>query len=340
MKMKKQSIATLAATSLFGVFCAFCCGSGGNSSDDDKNGTHENEDKTVSAPTELGYEFSRSEVKLFWSAATNATFYQLKVDNKLYTTASAYYTLTDISRYSAEYAYPWKVRAARKLTADTVYSAWATSTFSLQSTVSPPIKDLPRKFKGIWRTDSASVDVDMGLISLPVDSLIPDNVDVSLLKIEIVEDESNENNAFLSIAGLNDFLPIEDQNLNKITMTPNSKTGGLSGSLDLGANSTVTHDFDPPLPLSDLGSDILDIISKIPMIPDDITLHSLTLTFNRIAISGKLENEEATKAQYEVKVYATIAVDTDNELANSAINMLSREINVILKAYCTKQESD
>jgi hypothetical protein len=338
MKMKKQSIATLVVISLFGVFCAFCCGSGGDSSDDDKNGTHENEDKTVSAPTGLTYESSRSEVRLLWSAATNANFYQLEVDNKLYTTASVYYTLTDISRYSAEYAYPWKVRAARKLTADTVYSAWATSTFSLQSGVPLPTKDLPQKFKGIWRTDSASVDVDMGVISLPVDSLIPDDVDVSLLKIEIVEDESNENNAFLSIAGLNDFLPIEDQNLNKITMTPNSKTGGLSGSVDLGANNTVTHDFDPPLLVSDLGPgfDIPDILS----IPDDIALHSLTLTFNRIAIFGKLENEEATKAQYEVKVYATIAVVTDNELVNIAINMSSREINVILKAYCTKQEGD
>lgn len=326
------------------IFWASCCNSGGNSSDD--NDTHENEDRAVGAPTELAYEHNRSnEIRLFWSAATNADFYQLEVENMLYASASTYYTLTDMSRYNAGETYTWKVRAGRKLAADTAYSAWVASTFVPPSSVLPPqTEDLPQKFKGIWYADSASVDVAMGASSLPVDSFIPDNLNISLLKIEVVEDESDENSALLSILGLNDFLSIEDQELNRIVMTPDAKTGALTGEVELTANNSVrTRHFEPPLLLSDLGIEVPPGIG-VATLPSDIAIRSLTLAFNRVTVTGKLENEEATKAQYEIKVRAIVSVETTGEAwVDMIVNLYfsSNPLNVTLKVFCIKmQEGD
>jgi hypothetical protein len=327
MKIQRKPAANLALAFLLGIIFASCCSSSDDSSDNGTDGA--NEDRTVGAPTGLSYEQNRSnEIKLFWTAGEKANFYQLTINNKSYTAASAYYSLTDKLPYGAEY--PWQVRSGKKLTADTVYSEWATSTLSLPLTLS-------MKFEGLWSTDSVSVDAYMGTNPLPVDSFMPSEVDVNLLNIEIVEDERNEDNVFLSIAGLSDFLPVEEQNLNRISMASDKNTETIYGDIAIDEeHSKITHAFDPPMPLSELGIEV----PPSSLIPDNIAINSLTLTFKRVAVSGKLDNAEPTKAQYEIRISAIISVNTGNPFMDTVINMYlsSSPINVTLKAYCTKMQ--
>lgn len=339
MKTKKQPIAIFAALFLLGIAFAHSCSSG--RAPDDENGAAENGDRAVGAPADLSYEYGRSnEVKLLWSVAANANFYQLTVEDKPYSTLGTYYTLSDTLLYKPGCTYTWKVRAGRKLTTDTVYSAWETSTFTAPTSAVAPIVSPPIKFKGIWRTDSADVSAAMGRNPLPVDSLIPNNLNVGFLNLEIAEDDGgDENKVFLSVVGLTDFLPIEDQSLNRITMTPDSKTGGIRGEVAIDPKNNVrTQDFDPPILLSDLGIDLpSDLIPGLPL--DNIGISSFTLTFNQVAVAGKLKNEEATKAQYEITVNTTISVQTTaEEIANLLLNIYleSNPISITVTAHCTK----
>lgn len=338
MKPQKRFIATFAAPLLLGIALTSC-----NAGD---NPSANAEDISVDAPTGLKYEYTQAnEVRLLWSAAANAHLYQLTVGNKSYTVINTYHLLTDALPYSTEYT--WSVRTGKKLASDTAYSAWATATF-----VTPPSPVAPRppaadsllaQFKGTWHADSASISATIGALPLPIDSLKPDNIDAGLLTIAIDEDEKSKDTVFLSVVGIDEFLSIENRQLNRIAMTVDSRAETIYGEVPLNPeNNTQTQNFDPPIPLAELGVGL----PGTPIIPgtenppiDNIAISAITLRFTRVDISGKLENEEATKAQYELKVSATIAVATT---ADSMIDMLintylqTQPIAVTLKAYCTK----
>ena len=325
MKLQKQTAVFFIIAFLVGVIFTSC------SSSDDPAG--EEEDRNVGVPTGLSYEYNRAgETRLFWNRVENAGFYQLVLNDKSYTVMSTYCTLTDKLPYDTEYI--WKVRAGRKLTVDTVYSEWATSTLSL------PVP-LSMKFQGIWSADSVSVDVYMGVNSLPVDSFLPDRLDVSLLSIEVTEDENDGNSVSLSIAGLKDFLPVEEQHLSSIPVEADKNTGMIYGEIAINPDrSKITQTFDPPLRLSDLGLE--DVVSTIPTVTDDIAINSFTLAFTRAAVSGRLENAESTKAQYEIRVTSVISIDTGDPLVNLVnLYLQNNPVFVILDACCTKvPESD
>ncbi|MDR3188044.1 MAG: hypothetical protein LBT94_02515 [Prevotellaceae bacterium] len=333
MKTQKQLMATLAAALWLGVTVTSCCKSGsGSSAGEDENGTHE--DRAVGVPTELKHEYNQQkEVTFFWKSAANADFYQLKVNEKSYNVTGTYFKLPDKLSNTTEC--PWYVRAARKLTADTAYSDWATAT--LPPLASEPEVTLPMKFVGTWLTDSTDVSAKLGSSTLPVDSFMPSNVDASLLAITVAENENSEDSVFVSIVGLEAFLSMEDQELNRISMGSSKSKGTISGEIPIDpARNKVSHNFNPPVPLSELGM-------TMPEPSIDPAIQSLTVTFTKITVSGKLDDEEATKAQYEIKVIATISVDTGDATINWLANdmyLKNNPMNVILKAYCRKQESD
>lgn len=285
------------------------------------------EDRNVGVPGGLSYVYNRAnDIRLFWNSVENVSFYQIIINDKSYTATNTYCTLTDKLLYDTEYT--WAVRAGRKLAVDTVYGEWATSTLSLPGPLSV-------KFKGVWSADSVNVDIYMGVNSLPVDSFIPNKPDVNLLNIEITENEDDENSVFLSIAGLKDFLPVEEQHLSSIPMEADKNTGMIYGEIAINPEfSTITQTFDPPIRLSDLGIDAPDI-------PDvtDVAINSFTLAFSRVAVSGRLENEESTKAQYEVRVTSVISIDTGDPLVNLVnLYLQNNPVFVILDAYCTKMQ--
>ena len=321
MKMQKQSIVFFTVAFLFCAIFTSCNRS------DDPAGEVTAEDRNVGVPGGLSYVYNRAnDIRLFWNSVENVSFYQIIINDKSYTATNTYCTLTDKLLYDTEYT--WAVRAGRKLAVDTVYGEWATSTLSLPGPLSV-------KFKGVWSADSVNVDIYMGVNSLPVDSFIPNKPDVNLLNIEITENEDDENSVFLSIAGLKDFLPVEEQHLSSIPMEADKNTGMIYGEIAINPEfSTITQTFDPPIRLSDLGIDAPDI-------PDvtDVAINSFTLAFSRVAVSGRLENEESTKAQYEVRVTSVISIDTGDPLVNLVnLYLQNNPVFVILDAYCTKMQ--
>jgi hypothetical protein len=333
MKTRKQTAAILTVLFFFSAIFYFSACSG-DDDDDNNQGVDNNggEDRTVGTPAELKYEKNSNGINFLWKSVADASFYQLNIAGHPDTAVTTpYYLFRDKLSYNTEYE--WKVRAGKKLTNDTVYSDWATSTIMVASPFSA-------KFTGIWHTDSVDVSATLGTAPLPVDSFIPKELDVSRLIIQIDEDETDENNVFLSVAGLNDYLPIEEQNLNKVPMEADSKSGTITGEIEIDQeNNKITRSFDPPLPLSDLG---IQFPSSIPIVnPENIAITTVTLTVNKVDVFGRLTNEEATSAFYEIKANVTIKVETNDPTANGLLSLYfsTTPVYITLTVFSSKAEA-
>jgi len=244
-------------------------------------------------------------IRLTWSRVDNIDQYQVVVLNDTALTTNTWYDLKLNGDFDYSTQYTWKVRAMKGTTA----GEWATSTLTT------PQMPLVLKFIGEWETDSVKLNASMSGNILPAETFLPNEGGVlppdQNIQINVDGNPDNTNQVFFSISGIDSYLPIGTESLNRVVLQSNSD-GTIGGSQTV--DYTYTYTFQDSLLLSALPNydQILAQAGVFGSFLDENTaIKSVSVTINDVFVSGVLDDKDINKAVYTIQANAPVRITSN-----------------------------
>ena len=288
------------------------------------------DDVDIETPASLSSRvLANGSVTLNWKNNALSSGYEIELVNtdKSYSTATNYYT---IPKSDLGYAttYTWRVRT---LINDSK-SEWASSAFTTGA--QPQSAD----YIGIWKADpeDVSISAKVSIYELSLSDLMPDQFesdDPMLLEVsEFVENEAVvDNKVILEMSNIQEYLPVTD--MGRITLDCKSDQT-LSG--EYGQSQAIIQEFEEPIPLSQIPG-LEDVLDGFAI---DANIRSVSVQVASVMITGMFpDSQDHSKAQFNIMMTATLGIATDNDLANTLIEVIlgSTAMTITATVDCVKQ---
>jgi hypothetical protein len=184
------------------------------------------------------------------------------------------------------------------------------------------------------------MNASMGGNTFPLEDLLSGGLPpTNNMNISVGENSANVNSVLLTVTGVESYIPVGQESLNKVPMQTGS-TSQIEGSVTMSPPYTYDYLFDPPLDLSTLPQ-YEQIKQQTGTLLDGVTIESITATVTKIKVFGNFIAGNNNKADYTIQTEAPLSVVTNKgesfDLLINAYYFSKNPIIIQLDAFCTKQ---